>query len=191
MANKDLLFSVDARALRRSLQAASRRLGATEDELFKAINQTIVKYAENTLEEAQERAPVGTGGGGKLKSAAPGALRASGTTDGPHEIGDGIEVFVGFNIEYSRIQDLGGDILPVRGEFLFIPLRAGVRPLKKGDPRRATQKRGVDFALARKVTLPGSQYLTGLMPERAAKATEAIGTKTIELLKKRLGSPPR
>lgn len=180
MANKDLLFSVDASALRRSVQAGARRLGATEKALTAAINQAIILYVEDFLSEAQQRAPVKTG-----------ALRAAGTIDGPHEIGDGIEVFLGFNEEYARIQDLGGDIRPVRAKALFIPLREGVRPLKKGDPRRATQKFGVDFVLAQKVTLKGSQYLTGLMPERAAKAPEAIGSVTIDLLRKRLGRPPR
>ncbi len=184
----DLLFSIDTRALRRSLAKGLRDLKVTEKETIEAANEAWVKYAESTLEEAQERAPVGTGGGGKLKSAPPGDLRASGDVDGPHDIGNGIEVFIGFRKVYARIQDLGGTIVPVRAKRLFNPLREGVQPLKKGDPRRKDQKQGFDFALAKSVTLPGSRYLTGLMPERAANAAPAVGMATVAILRRRLAS---
>lgn len=191
MANEsDLLFSIDGRALRKSLQATARRFDATQKQLMRAIDIAVVKYAEDTLREAQERAPVGKSAGrdssGKF-TAKGGGLRASGTIDGPNQIGDGIEVLIGFDKVYARIQDLGGTIFPVRAKRLFVPLREGVHPLKPGDPRRKDQKSGVDFVLARSVTLPGSRYLTGLLPERTARAPEAISTTVIEILRKSLG----
>lgn len=172
----DLLFSVDARALKRSLQKAARRLKATEKDLKGAMDSAVVKYAEDTLAEATQRTPVKEG-----------ALRAAGAVDGPHDISGGIEVFIGFDKVYARIQDLGGTIVPVRAKRLFIPLREGVQPLKKGDPRRKDQKQGIDFVLAKRATLPGSRYLTGLMPERAANATREVGTAAIRILQSRLG----
>ncbi len=174
----DLLFSIDTRALRRSVAKGIRDLKVTEKETMEAMNEAVVKYAEDTLSEAAQRAPSGNG-----------ALVSSATIDGPHQISDGIEVFVGFNLVYARIQDLGGTIRPVRAKALFIPLRKGVRPIReKDDPRRKTQKFGVDFVFAQKAVIKGNRYLTGLMPERAANAAPAVGMATVAILRRRLAS---
>ncbi len=182
----DLLFSVDAALMRRTLAKGLRDLKVTEKETIEAANEAWVKYAEDTLAEGTERAPVGKQAG--TKTSTGGSLRASGSVDGPHDVAGGIEIFVGFDKVYARIQDLGGTIVPVRAKRLFIPLRPGVQPLQKGDPRRKDQKQGVDFVLAKSVTLPGSRYLTGLMPERTDNAPQAVGTATVAILRKRLAS---
>lgn len=136
-----------------------------------AAGTALLRYAEHVMGEAQRRAPIGTGHGNKFGVASPnpGRLRESMTVVGPFRTGGSVEVFGSFNVPYSRIQDEGGTITPKTGRFLFIPLRAGVR---SGDPNAV---RNVDFILAKKVTIPGTGYLTKTVREMAPQASAFVG----------------
>jgi hypothetical protein len=180
----DTLITISRAEITRQINDAIAGLDVAEDELDRAIYQATIEYMEQFKADAVERAPIGVGGGGETTSHSPGGLRASAVVDGPHEVADGWEAFVGFNKEYAAMRDLGGTIKPRIAKALFIPLRRGAVP---GDPDLVL---GEDFILVpgpttRKqfVTQEGTAYLSGLMPEKADAAPSEIGRRVIDLFK--------
>jgi hypothetical protein len=164
----DNFIEVDRRELDRSIAAATKGLNVLEEEVEYAIEAAMLEFSNDMLSEARQRAPIRDG-----------FLRQSGAVDGPTRTPDTIRFDIGFNIEYARIQDLGGDIFPDKAKMLFIPLRPGVRP---GEP---DLEFGEDFVLTRKVTLKGNRYLTGIIPERASSAARIVGTRAAAIIRER------
>lgn len=170
------LISIDEQLLNASIRKAIKGLDLTEKVILDARDRALALWSEQILGEAVERAPVGVGAGGESTSASPGSLRMSGTVDGPNPLADGIEFLIGFDKPYAAMRDKGGTIRPRTAKALFIPLRQGVRP---GEPGL---KQGVDFILVpgpmtnkQFVTQTGNEYLSGLLPIKAASAPRDIG----------------
>lgn len=152
--------------IKSGIEKTKQGFEAGKEKAIGALSQAMGEYSEDTLSEAQSKAPVGK----------TGDLKASGTTLGPERQGEAIVCLVSFNKIYARIQDLGGDIKPVRAKALFIPLRDNVRP---GQPGLIF---GIDFVLAKKVTLKGNRYLTGTIEGRVPTATELLGRRVTQLM---------
>ena len=74
-------------------------------------------------------------------------------------------------VPYARIHEFGGVIRPKKAKALFVPLRRGV---VAGMPGLV---HGVDFVLAKKVTIPQRSYLRKALDENRPKILEAVGTE--------------
>jgi HK97 gp10 family phage protein len=99
------------------------------------------------------------------------------------------EAVVGTDVEYAAIQEFGGVITPVNGQYLAIPLtkaaEAAVSPRSFGGELRPVF-RGLDgvlvdeageaqFALRRSVTIPAHPYLRPALDENEDAARGAMG----------------
>ncbi len=157
-------FDMDDRAIGREVARLDKSLDLAGRDFERGAELALVQYAEDTLSEAQMRAPHKTG-----------LLRGSASVDVEKRDGQ-TTVWMSFNTPYSHIQDEGGEIRPVRADALFIPLRDGVVP---GDPNLEF---GTDFVLAKKVTIKGNQYLTGLIPERSRAMPKAVGRRAFQIM---------
>lgn len=160
-----MVIEFDSVEFRRTLGLAKADLQRLADKIDDITANAMKQFAENLVGEAGARAPIKSGD-----------LRASGFVDEPRIVGDGIIVAAGFNKVYAHIQDVGGIVRPVKAGALFIPLRAGVYPIKGKRARKAAGfKYGVDFILAKEAKLVGNQYWTGTLQQFIPEAATLIG----------------
>jgi hypothetical protein len=177
MVKRRKFIELDAKRIRADIRKTNNILNAIPGEVDAAIKIALAEFAEDMLAEAVQKAPVDEG-----------FLRQSGTVSDPLEEGDGVVVFVSFNIVYGALRDQGtkglpgGVIRPVRAQKLFIPLRKGVVPGQPG------LERNVDFVLADSVRQEGNKYLTATFDNRKATAGQLIGQRYFEIMSAGLGS---
>lgn len=161
--------SIELNSFQVSLKKSLGNLAGIEKAFKEGAALATVQFAEHILGEAGAKAPLGEG-----------PLRASATVEGPVIELDVIVVYAAFNIVYARMRDLGGEILPVRAEALFIPLRKGVRP---GEPGLV---RGVDFVFAKRVVQKGNRYWSSTLDENVPNAAVEIGQRAVIIAQQRL-----
>lgn len=99
------------------------------------------------------------------------------------------EAYIGSNVVYARIHELGGTIRPKKGQFLSIPVGDWTDSPRNhpelryaqsvnGQPYLVTEGGEVMYILRRQVTLPARPYLSPAM-ENSSDAVEAIFTNTV------------
>lgn len=104
-------ITVDTGNLKAQIDRVNNQLDRAAEVAIAATERAMVEIAEDMLAKAQAKISVRSG-----------ELQASGIVL-PSEIkGDEINVRWGFNKEYARIRDQGGDIVPVKAQMLAIPL---------------------------------------------------------------------
>ena len=169
---EESFISINKKALKSEVKKASDQIGELGRRYLRAAAQAMLEFTLDTLSIAQERTPIREG-----------RLRESAEIGDVFLSPDFFSIQGGFNLVYAAAQDLGAIIRPVTARALFIPLIDGATP---GDP---TLKLGVDFMLVPGPTtkkdfveIPGNLYLTGIMPERNAILTQAVGRRTFEIM---------
>lgn len=164
-------------------------LKAAFDQLGGALKQSALERAGLAgalpiLNAAKEKAPRKTSTLARSLSADVG-LSAEG----------GVEIEIGTDVIYARIQEYGGTIR-AKGKFLAIPVTSGARSagsprLFPGDLRFVGSSRGgtlrdaggqVQYALVPSVTLTAHPYLRPAFDEQQDAATAEVGRALAELL---------
>lgn len=97
--------------LKAQIDRINTSLDHTAEMALAATEQAMKEVAEDMLSKAQAKVAVRSGD-----------LQGSGMVNQPVITGEEITVRWGFNKEYARIRDQGGDIVPVKAKLLAIPL---------------------------------------------------------------------
>lgn len=103
-------ITVDSGNLKAQIDRVNNSLDRTAEIAIAATQQAMEEIANDMVSKAQAKIKVMSGD-----------LQASAFVF-PELRGDEIVVSWGFNKEYARIRDQGGDIVPVRAKLLAIPL---------------------------------------------------------------------
>lgn len=160
----------------KTLKETTTDLSKLEAVTITEFTLAMQQYAGKILEAASSRAPSKTG-----------ALKGSAVVGDPEFEGKKISIRLGFNIVYAAIQNFGGEIFAKPGSALFIPLKAGVVPIKdKGAQKASGLIRNVDFALAQSVIINGNDYWTDGLEATVPQANKEIGKVAFQNIKAKM-----
>ena len=106
-------ITMSAGNIKADIERVNGNLDKIADAAIAATAQAMGEVANDMLSIAQSKINVRSG-----------ELQASGLVEEPTIASEEILVRWGFNSPYARIRDQGGDIFPVRGTMLAIPLDA-------------------------------------------------------------------
>lgn len=106
-------ITVSTGNLKAQIDRVNNNLDRTAEVVIAATERAMVEIAEDMLSKAQQK---------MVNNVRSGDLIGSGVAFKDDLTGDEIKVRWGFNKEYARMREQGGDIVPVRGKMLSIPL---------------------------------------------------------------------
>lgn len=195
--------SIDGAAFRSSLQTMLRQLDSFGKAGAAALDIAMVEYAEKMLKEMKAQAPHRT-----YKLIRGGHVEGP-TRQGEWTVVEILwrEPYTniqdkGGTIEPKHVtaafkqkafsKNFQGGIRGALGRFisrktlnmarLFVPLRPGVKAIKDPVARAAAgYKHGIDFVMARQVTIEGSDFITNVLNKHRTNSARDIGKRAEQL----------